>query len=74
MEALENILQETKYRKKLLVIDGVFSMEGDIAPLPEIAALCKKYSARLMVDDAHSIGVLGKGRGTGQPISGLRKT
>jgi len=64
MEALESILQETKYRKKLLVIDGVFSMEGDIAPLPEIAALCKKYSASLMVDDAHSIGVLGQGRGT----------
>jgi len=50
---------------KLVVVDGVFSMGGDIAPLPEIIALCKKYGARLMVDDAHSIGVLGGGRGTG---------
>jgi 8-amino-7-oxononanoate synthase len=50
---------------KLVVIDGVFSMGGDIAPLPEIVALCQKHGARLMVDDAHSIGVLGKGRGTG---------
>ena len=49
---------------KLLVVDGVFSMGGDIAPLPEIIALCKEYDARLMVDDAHSIGVLGGGRGT----------
>lgn len=49
---------------KLVVVDGVFSMGGDIAPLPEIAPICKKYGARLMVDDAHSIGVLGEGRGT----------
>ncbi|NPV08931.1 MAG: 8-amino-7-oxononanoate synthase [Anaerolineae bacterium] len=49
---------------KLVVVDGVYSMGGDIAPLPEIIALCKRYGARLMVDDAHSIGVLGEGRGT----------
>lgn len=49
---------------KLVVVDGVFSMGGDIAPLPEIAPLCRKYGARLMVDDAHSLGVLGGGRGT----------
>jgi len=49
---------------KMVVVDGVFSMGGDIAPLPEIAPVCKKYGARLMVDDAHSIGVLGEGRGT----------
>ena len=49
---------------KLVVVDGVFSMGGDIAPLPEIVPLCKKYDARLMVDDAHAIGVLGGGRGT----------
>ena len=49
---------------KLVIVDGIFSMGGDIAPLPEIVPLCKKYGARLMVDDAHSIGVLGEGRGT----------
>src|SRR5258708_35464410 len=49
---------------KLVVVDGVYSMGGDIAPLPEIIPICKKYGARIMVDDAHSIGVLGNGRGT----------
>jgi 7-keto-8-aminopelargonate synthetase-like enzyme len=49
---------------KLVVIDGLFSMEGDIAPLPEIIPVCKKYGARLMVDDAHAMGVLGGGHGT----------
>jgi len=49
---------------KLVVVDGVFSMGGDIAPLPEIVPLCQKYGARLMVDDAHAMGVLGGGRGT----------
>jgi 8-amino-7-oxononanoate synthase len=49
---------------KLVVVDGVFSMGGDIAPLNEIAALCNAYGTRLMVDDAHSVGVLGGGKGT----------
>jgi 8-amino-7-oxononanoate synthase len=49
---------------KLVIVDGVFSMGGDIAPLPEIVPVCKKHGARLMVDDAHSLGVLGGGRGT----------
>jgi len=49
---------------KLLVVDGLFSMEGDIAPLPEMVPLCKKFGVRLMVDDAHAMGVLGGGRGT----------
>jgi 8-amino-7-oxononanoate synthase len=50
---------------KLVIVDGVFSMGGDIAPLPEIVPICQKHGARLMVDDAHSLGVLGGGRGTG---------
>lgn len=49
---------------KLVVVDGVYSMGGDIAPLPEIVAICKKHGARIMVDDAHGIGVTGGGRGT----------
>jgi len=49
---------------KLVIVDGVYSMAGDIAPLPEIVEICKKYGARIMVDDAHSIGVLADGHGT----------
>jgi 8-amino-7-oxononanoate synthase len=49
---------------KLVVIDGVFSMGGDLAPLPEIVPLCKEHGARVMVDDAHAVGVVGGGRGT----------
>jgi 8-amino-7-oxononanoate synthase len=48
----------------LVVVDGVFSMEGDVAPLPEIATLCERFGARLMVDEAHALGVLGA-RGAG---------
>jgi 8-amino-7-oxononanoate synthase len=65
MGSLEYILKASGNRGKLVVVDGVYSMEGDIAPLPDIVKVCKKYGARIMVDDAHGIGVLGKtGRGT----------
>lgn len=50
---------------KLIVVDGVYSMEGDIAPVPELVRICETYNASLMIDDAHGLGVLGKnGSGT----------
>jgi 7-keto-8-aminopelargonate synthetase-like enzyme len=49
---------------RLLVVDGLFSMEGDLANLPEIIPIAKKYNTRIMVDDAHAMGVMGKGHGT----------
>lgn len=65
MKHLERVLKSLPEDKaKLLVVDGLFSMEGDIAPLPELVSLCKAYGIRLMVDDAHATGVLGGGRGT----------
>jgi len=67
LNRLEEILRETDNfpGKKLLITDGVFSMEGDIAPLPGLVELGERYGAILMVDDAHASGVLGKnGRGT----------
>ncbi len=64
MQDLERVLNKAGDTPKLVVVDGLFSMGGDIAPLPEIVPLCKKHGARLMVDDAHAMGVLGNGRGT----------
>ena len=67
MKDLERILEVTKDKGTLIIVDGVFSMEGDIADLPNIVKLAKAYGARVMVDDAHAIGVLGKGgRGTAE--------
>jgi 8-amino-7-oxononanoate synthase len=65
MADFERVLSDNNGRGKLVVVDGVFSMEGDIIDLPAVTKLTEKYGARLMVDDAHGIGVLGKtGRGT----------
>jgi glycine C-acetyltransferase len=67
MESLEAVLKENKdkYRNMLIITDGVFSMDGDIAKLPEIVELAEKYGAMTYVDDAHGSGVLGEsGRGT----------
>lgn len=65
LDDLERLLKRLPADKgKLVVVDGVFSMGGDLAPLDELVPLCKKYGARLMVDDAHGIGVTGGGRGT----------
>ncbi len=67
MEDLERVLQKYEDKPKLIVVDGVFSMEGDICNLPQIISLAKKYNARVMVDDAHALGVLGEnGRGTAE--------
>ena len=65
MEALEKELQKCNPESvKLIIVDGVFSMEGDLAPLPEIVRLKEKYNASIMVDEAHGMGVFGKqGRG-----------
>jgi 8-amino-7-oxononanoate synthase len=65
LKDLERVLSNIPDEKgKLVVIDGLYSMGGDIAPLPEIISTCRKWGARLMVDDAHAMGVLGGGRGT----------
>lgn len=65
MNALEQALREAAGAKKRLIItDGVFSMDGDVAPLREIVVLAQQYDAAVMVDDAHGSGVLGGGRGT----------
>jgi glycine C-acetyltransferase len=67
MDSLESVLKDArdKYRNILLITDGVFSMDGDIAKLPEIVQLAEKYEAMTYVDDAHGSGVLGEsGRGT----------
>lgn len=63
VDALEELIKEQgpKYRRKLIVTDGVFSMDGDIAPLPRLAEVAKRYGCILMVDDAHGEGVLGRG-------------
>jgi glycine C-acetyltransferase len=66
MAGLRRVLEESRGAHKVMVVtDGVFSMDGDIAPLPEIVALAEEFGAFVMVDDAHSSGVLGKnGRGS----------
>lgn len=65
MDSLEGILKRpSKFKRRLIVTDSLFSMDGDIAPLPDIVDLAEKYSALVMIDDAHGTGVLGeKGKG-----------
>lgn len=65
VEHLERVLRSIPEESgKLIVVDGLFSMGGDLAPLPDIVAVARRYGARVMVDDAHGMGVLGGGRGT----------
>ena len=67
MRDLERVLHGAEGKGKLIIVDGIFSMEGDIADLPSIVKLARAYGARIMVDDAHAVGVLGPGgRGTAE--------
>ncbi len=64
LDALKDLLKSDKgFRRKLIVVDGVYSMEGDLAPLPDLTKLAKSYDALLMLDDAHGTGVLGEDGG-----------
>ena len=65
MESLRHVLENNKqlYDGKLVIVDGVYSSEGDVAPLPDIVDIAREYGARVMVDDAHATGVLGNGGG-----------
>src|SRR5437867_10295516 len=65
LDSLEEVLKRTQqYKKRLIITDGVFSMDGDIAPLKGIVDQAERYDSAVMVDDAHGSGVLGGGRGT----------
>jgi len=68
LAALERYLDRLspKFHGRLVIVDGVFSMDGDIAPLPEMVEICRKYGARLMIDEAHATGVIGE-HGHGSP-------
>lgn len=67
MDVLESLLKKSKRKRKLIITDGVFSMDGDLADLPRITALAEEYGALVFVDDSHGVGVLGKnGEGTAE--------
>ena len=75
MASLERALQKIEGKNSLIIVDGIFSMEGDIAKLPEIVELAEKYNASLMVDEAHSLGVMGKkGAGSVEHFGLIKQT
>ena len=74
MSALESALSSSTQADALVVTDGVFSMDGDIAPLPEMARLCEQHQAHLLVDDAHGFGALGKNGGGVAELYNLDQT
>lgn len=75
MASLERMLQRVEDKNSLIIVDGIFSMEGDIAKLPEIVELAEKYNSSLMVDEAHSLGVMGKtGAGAAEHFDLTHKT
>ena len=75
MDNLESLLKKEPSRAKLIVVDGVFSMEGDLADLPGIMDLARRYQARVFLDDAHGLGVMGPGgRGTAAHFGLTRET
>lgn len=66
-EKLEALLHNSKSKRRIIVVDGVFSMDGDVLPLPEIVELARRFDALILLDDAHGTGTLGKtGRGTSE--------
>lgn len=65
VDHLERVLQKIDdEHAALVVVDGLYSVGGDLAPLPEMLPICRKYNARIMVDDAHGLGIMARGRGT----------
>jgi 7-keto-8-aminopelargonate synthetase-like enzyme len=75
MQALESLLQSYSNLKKIVIVDGVFSMEGDLADLPSIISLAKKHAARVIVDDAHGVGGMGNtGRGVAEYFNLMDET
>jgi 8-amino-7-oxononanoate synthase len=63
MEDLQSLMKKVKARRKVVITDSVFSMDGDLAPVPSIHEICRRHGALLYLDDAHGTGVLGGGRG-----------
>ena len=74
LDNLQTRLEKTEAARKLIVVDGVFSMDGDFAPLPQLAQLAQQHNAWLMVDDAHGFGCFGQGGGGTAEYFGLTQT